>query len=230
MTLKFLQKLENGKSSLADLNAAEKTVVEIIVNVGYLLKLFMKDMEAGMNSQNSYKPPSQPPLQPQQPLQVEEPVIVEAPQLEDYDVQDRPMEEEEDKDELESFPEIFDSNYGNDKKNGSKGDKDVLMQDQFMADNEPLNPPVEAVESEQIPGEHMVKSNDTAHLNEDQVEPEINKTVDKIADDVINLTRKLHEVVDNLNSRSIIHQQISSDSISTKIGPNEMKDILSHLI
>ena len=108
--------------------------------------------------------------------------------------------------ELASFPDLLDSEASK----NSNSALDIFMEDDDKKEKQ----------------EDMQTDQPKLGISDNQIEPEINKTVEKIADDIIVLTHELHEVVDDLHTRNVIHQNVSSDSITERISRDTFDQLI----
>lgn len=129
---------------------------------------------------------------------------------------------EEDKDNNDSFPDLFGDENSEQKDQNSNGE------DQIMLDINTLSNKKERKESQIQP--KQTKPNININIADHEVEPKIEITVEKIADDIISLTQKLHKIADSLNTRQVLHQQVESAHVSKNIDAEEFRNILAELL
>ena len=197
---------------IEDLNNSEKIVVEIIENVSFLIKLFKKEMEVSIDQRNRF--------QKFQSQKSEVPQKAEEPQLQDTD---NIMDVEEVKGDMDSFPDLFDGE--DDEINSSDNSSEsLIVKKLFSEDNANEN----KLAKSKFPS--LVEPRNIDLVSNDQVEFEINDTVEKISDSVIWLTKNLHEIADDINIRYNIYQQQPPDAIWKKISFKDVKEICSDMI
>ena len=148
--------------------------------------------------------------------QPEEIHMVEEPKQQNIDVM---MELEENKDEVDSFPDLFDAEADENNNELKESSESLIVGKLF--NNDTINENDFVAKRTQT----LVEPRSIELVSDDQVGNEIVDTVDKISDCVIGLTKKLHEIADGINLRYNIYQQQQPEAVWKKIEYKDIKDI-----
>ena len=196
---------------LEDLNNSEKQIGDMIEDVSYLMKLFQKEMEIGLPIQTMEK-------EEDKAIEENKNTAQEAMNVSKDNDQDVPMEEN--KEDEENISDLFGSKSESADQRNMEENKEE--HEKFDYDNV-LGDPIENLS----PPEKEVKRD--VNISNDEIKPKIGETVEKIADSVVDLTQKLHLIVDKLNTREKINHNIPSDTVAAKMKKEDVAKLCDNL-